>query len=90
MTRREGADLPDSPSTRWSAPAPRADLLMIDTAGRLQNKQALMDELARWSRAEKLDPEAPHDVVLVLDATTGHNAPTRSRCSATWSSLTGL
>ena len=52
-----------------------ADLLLIDTAGRLQNKQALMDELGKIIRVvKKLDPKAPHDVVLVLDATTGQNA----------------
>ena len=52
-----------------------ADLLLIDTAGRLQNKQALMDELSKIIRVvKKLDPKAPHDVVLVLDATTGQNA----------------
>ena len=52
-----------------------ADLLMIDTAGRLHNKQALMDELRKIIRVvKKLDPEAPHDTVLVLDATTGQNA----------------
>jgi fused signal recognition particle receptor len=52
-----------------------ADLLLIDTAGRLQNKQALMGELGKIIRVvKKLDPKAPHDVVLVLDATTGQNA----------------
>ncbi|MEW5964798.1 MAG: signal recognition particle-docking protein FtsY [Pseudomonadota bacterium] len=51
------------------------DLLLIDTAGRLQNKQGLMDELEKIVRVlRKIDPEAPHDVVLVLDATTGQNA----------------
>lgn len=51
------------------------DVLLIDTAGRLQNKQALMDELAKVIRVlRKIDPAAPHDTVLVLDATTGQNA----------------
>lgn len=51
------------------------DVLIVDTAGRLQNKQALMDELEKVIRVlRKLDPNAPHDVVLVLDATTGQNA----------------
>lgn len=51
------------------------DVLIVDTAGRLQNKQALMDELEKVIRVlRKLDPDAPHDVVLVLDATTGQNA----------------
>ena len=51
------------------------DVLLIDTAGRLQNKQALMEELEKVVRVlKKLDPSAPHDVLLVLDATTGQNA----------------
>jgi len=50
------------------------DLLLIDTAGRLQNKANLMAELEKIVRVlQKLDPEAPHDVVLVLDATIGQN-----------------
>lgn len=57
------------------ARAEGADLLLIDTAGRLQNKKALMDELRKIVHAlKKVDPEAPHDTVLVLDATTGQNA----------------
>lgn len=52
-----------------------SDVLLIDTAGRLQNKQALMDELEKVIRVlRKIDPSAPHQVVLVLDATTGQNA----------------
>jgi fused signal recognition particle receptor len=51
------------------------DVLLIDTAGRLHNKTALMDELAKIIRVmRKLDPTAPHSTVLVLDATTGQNA----------------
>jgi fused signal recognition particle receptor len=51
------------------------DVLLIDTAGRLQNKSGLMDELAKIVRVlKKLDPGAPHGVILVLDATTGQNA----------------
>ena len=47
----------------------------IDTAGRLQNKRELMDELAKIRKVlGRLNPEAPHDVVLVLDATNGQNA----------------
>ncbi len=58
-----------------AAQAARSDVLLIDTAGRLQNKQALMDELEKLIRVvRKLDPTAPHDVLLVLDATTGQNA----------------
>jgi fused signal recognition particle receptor len=52
-----------------------ADVLLVDTAGRLQNKEGLMEELAKVIRVlRKLDPTAPHDVLLVLDATTGQNA----------------
>jgi len=51
------------------------DVLIVDTAGRLQNKAGLMDELAKIRRVlGRLNPAAPHDVVLVLDATTGQNA----------------
>ncbi|WP_411956486.1 signal recognition particle-docking protein FtsY [Paracoccus homiensis] len=57
------------------AEADGADLLMIDTAGRLQNRQDLMEELAKIVRViRKKDPEAPHNTLLVLDATTGQNA----------------
>ncbi|NJM83973.1 MAG: signal recognition particle-docking protein FtsY [Tabrizicola sp.] len=52
-----------------------ADLLMIDTAGRLQNRQDLMEELAKIVRViRKIDPDAPQNTLLVLDATTGQNA----------------
>jgi fused signal recognition particle receptor len=53
----------------------KADVLLIDTAGRLQNKANLMAELQKIIRVvKKLDPEAPHSTLLVLDATTGQNA----------------
>lgn len=61
---------------RVRAEAEGADLLMIDTAGRLQNRQDLMEELAKIVRViRKKDPTAPHNTLLVLDATTGQNAP---------------
>jgi len=54
------------------------DLLLIDTAGRLHNKADLMAELAKIVRViKKIEPEAPHSVLLVLDATTGQNAITQ-------------
>ncbi len=57
------------------ARADGADLLMIDTAGRLQNRADLMEELAKIVRViRKVDPTAPHNTILVLDATTGQNA----------------
>jgi fused signal recognition particle receptor len=76
MTAPEGSDpasLAFDAMTR--AEAEGADLLMIDTAGRLQNRQDLMEELAKIVRViRKKDPEAPHNTLLVLDATTGQNA----------------
>ncbi len=57
------------------AKAEGADVLLIDTAGRLQNKADLMAELQKINRVlKKLEPEAPHTVLLTLDATTGQNA----------------
>jgi fused signal recognition particle receptor len=57
------------------ARAANADVLLLDTAGRLHNKAALMDELQKIIRVmRKQDPTAPHSVLLVLDATTGQNA----------------
>ena len=57
-----------------TAQARNADVLLVDTAGRLQNKSNLMDELAKVARVlDKLDEGAPHDCLLVLDATTGQN-----------------
>ncbi|MGB2411282.1 MAG: signal recognition particle-docking protein FtsY, partial [Candidatus Puniceispirillaceae bacterium] len=53
----------------------RTDVLIIDTAGRLQNRTELMDELAKIVRViRKLDETAPHDSVIVLDGTVGQNA----------------
>ncbi len=57
------------------AQAEQYDVVLIDTAGRLQNKQALMEELEKVVRViGKFDVDAPHDCLLVLDATTGQNA----------------
>ena len=76
LTAPEGSDpasLAFDAMTR--AEADGADLLMIDTAGRLQNRADLMEELAKIVRViRKKDPEAPHNTLLVLDATTGQNA----------------
>jgi fused signal recognition particle receptor len=73
------------------ARAQDADLLVIDTAGRLQNKQGLMDELRKIVRVlKKLDPEAPHDTVLVLDATTGQNAHNQVEIFKGMVDVTGL
>ena len=67
------------------------DALIIDTAGRLQNKQGLMDELAKVKRVlSKLMLSAPHDVVLVLDATTGQNALNQIEVFRQVAGVTGL
>jgi fused signal recognition particle receptor len=64
---------------------------MIDTAGRLQNKAALMDELEKVVRVmRKIDPTAPHDVLLVLDATTGQNALSQVEIFRERAGVTGL
>jgi fused signal recognition particle receptor len=68
-----------------------ADILVMDTAGRLQNKQALMDELDKVIRVlRKIDPTAPHDVILVLDATTGQNAVNQVEVFRDRAGVTGL
>ena len=67
------------------------DLLLIDTAGRLHNKADLMAELQKIIRVlKKLDPEAPHDCLLVLDATTGQNAHAQVETFKQLVQVTGL
>ncbi|KAB2944079.1 MAG: signal recognition particle-docking protein FtsY [Hyphomicrobium sp.] len=67
------------------------DVLLVDTAGRLQNKEGLMEELAKIVRViRKLDPSAPHDVLLVLDATTGQNALSQVEVFRERAGVTGL
>jgi fused signal recognition particle receptor len=73
------------------ARASGTDVLMIDTAGRLQNKTELMAELEKVVRVlKKLDPDAPHDVLLVLDATTGQNAINQAEIFGKTAGVTGL
>jgi fused signal recognition particle receptor len=73
------------------AKAIAADVLLIDTAGRLHNKAALMDELAKMIRVlRKQDPTAPHSVLLVLDATTGQNAVQQVKVFREMVAVTGL
>ena len=68
-----------------------ADVVLIDTAGRLQNKTGLMAELEKIVRViKKLDPSAPHSVLLVLDATTGQNALSQVEAFKATVPLTGL
>lgn len=73
------------------ATATGIDVLIVDTAGRLQNKRELMDELAKVRRVlGRLNPAAPHDVVLVLDATTGQNALNQIEVFKETAGVTGL
>ncbi|MBT7664569.1 MAG: signal recognition particle-docking protein FtsY, partial [Rhodospirillaceae bacterium] len=73
------------------AQAQDADVLLVDTAGRLQNKANLMDELAKVVRVlGKLDADAPHDCLLVLDATTGQNALRQVEVFSDVCDVTGL
>lgn len=73
------------------AKADGAGVLMIDTAGRLQNKRALMEELEKVIRViRKQDETAPHDVLLVLDATTGQNALAQVEAFRHTAGVTGL
>ncbi len=67
------------------------DVVLIDTAGRLQNKQALMDELLKIVRVlKKVDPEAPHETLLVLDATVGRNALAQEQIFGRTAYVTGV
>ncbi|HUF56533.1 MAG TPA: signal recognition particle-docking protein FtsY [Thermohalobaculum sp.] len=73
------------------AEAEGADLLLVDTAGRLQNRADLMEELAKIVRVlAKRDPDAPHNTVLVLDATTGQNALSQVEIFQKIADVTGL
>ncbi|MCY4546995.1 MAG: signal recognition particle-docking protein FtsY [Defluviicoccus sp.] len=68
-----------------------ADVLLVDTAGRLQNRADLMAELQKIVRVmKKLDPEAPHDCLLVLDATTGQNTHAQVGTFREMTDVTGL
>jgi fused signal recognition particle receptor len=74
-----------------AARAQGADVLIVDTAGRLQNKAALMGELEKITRVmKKLDAGAPHAVLLVLDATVGQNALSQVEVFARIAGVTGL
>ena len=73
------------------ATAKGIDVLIVDTAGRLQNKSELMDELAKIRRVlGRINPASPHDVVLVLDATTGQNALSQIEVFKEVAGVTGL
>lgn len=67
------------------------DLVLIDTAGRLQNKSNLMDELAKINRVvKKIIPEAPHETLLVIDATTGQNGISQAKAFKEITNITGI
>lgn len=69
----------------------KADILFIDTAGRLHNKANLMNELEKIHRVIKREiPEAPHETFLVLDATTGQNAITQAKVFTETANVTGV
>ena len=74
-----------------AAIARKADILFIDTAGRLKNKANLMNELEKIHRVIKREiPEAPHETFLVLDATTGQNAITQAKVFTETANVTGV
>lgn len=74
-----------------AAKARSKNIVIADTAGRLQSKTELMEELAKITRvSEKVIPEAPHEVYLVLDATTGQNAIDQAEIFNQFTPLTGL
>jgi fused signal recognition particle receptor len=92
LTAPEGSD-PASLAfdAMTKAEADGADLLLIDTAGRLQNRQDLMEELSKIVRViRKKDPTAPHNTLLVLDATTGQNALLQVEIFAKIADVSGL
>ena len=67
------------------------DLVLVDTAGRLQNKNNLMDELAKINRViKKIIPEAPHETLLVIDATTGQNGISQAKAFKEITNITGI
>lgn len=74
-----------------AAKARQADVLICDTAGRLQNKVNLMNELAKVNRViEREVPDAPHEVLLVLDATTGQNALSQAKVFSESTNVSGI
>ena len=76
----------------WTVrPWQKTDLILIDTAGRLQNRIELMEELAKIVRViKKLEPEAPHDSLIVLDGTVGQNALSQLKAFLDVAAITGL
>lgn len=92
IAREQGADAAGvAHDAITEARAQNADILMIDTAGRLQNRAELMAELEKVVRViRKQEPSAPHAVLLVLDATVGQNALSQVEAFARIAGVTGL
>lgn len=92
ITRPQGSDAAGLAfDALTEAKANGTDVLLIDTAGRLQNRAELMAELEKVVRViKKIDPEAPHDVLLTLDATTGQNALNQVDVFGKTAGVTGL
>jgi fused signal recognition particle receptor len=92
VTRPEGSDAAGlAYDAMFQARADGSDILLIDTAGRLHNKANLMAELQKIVRVlKKVDPQAPHSVLLVLDATTGQNAHAQAEIFREMVGVTGI
>ncbi len=92
VAHQPGADPGAVAFDAWQAACGRkADLLIVDTAGRLQTKFNLMKELEKISRVlQKTDPTAPHETLLVLDAVTGQNGLQQARAFKETAHLTGI
>jgi fused signal recognition particle receptor len=92
MSRPAGADPAGLAFDAFAkARAEAYDVMLIDTAGRLQNKSALMDELLKVVRVlKKVDPDAPHETLLVLDATVGRNALAQENIFGNTAGVTGI
>jgi len=92
IAREQGGDAASLAFEAYkAAQASGADILIMDTAGRLQNRKELMDELEKIVRVlKKINPEAPHSVLLVLDATVGQNALSQVEIFGRTAGVTGL
>lgn len=92
IRHREGADpAAVAYDSLQAAKARRADILILDTAGRLHTKNNLMEELKKIGRVlDREMPGAPHEVLLVLDATTGQNAVNQARLFGETAGVTGI
>ena len=91
IAQKEGADPAAVVFDAVSAAKNKADVLLVDTAGRLHNKKNLMNELAKINRViDNALPNASREVLLVLDATTGQNAVNQAKEFKTVADITGL